>query len=214
MTRREEEWCNREICTMLILCIFLYALGVVLLYFKVLFGLGLVFVSTLFFIPALGEAKKKLKGYLKERRAKKLRKARETIIVGGTPQKYHKKKRQQGYVIYPTIDDSVSKGKAMRELGLFYEKKQKKVSFTEKVIEHTKSSTPNRTYTQLNELFEALKYHKRIRIAHDANIGSGHHGGSIKRMVEAEAKRRGVPISVRMKGEDIIIESGELEEES
>ena len=205
MNKRNEAWNNRETCFMLAYCILFYILGVLLLYFKVLFGLGLIFVATLFFIPALIEAKKKAIGYFKKRRIEKLRKNRETIIVGGTPQKHHKKKRQHEYVIYPTIDDSISRGKAMRELGLFYEKKQKKVSFVE-IAEPTKSSTPNRTYSQLNELFEALNYHKRIRIAHHANIGSGHHGGSIRKMVEAEAKRRRVSISVRAKGKDIIIE--------
>ena len=205
MTRRKEEWGNRETCFMLACCVLFYIFGILLLYFKVLFGLGLIFVATLFFIPALIEAKKKAIGYFKERRIEKLRKTRETIIVGGTPQKHHKKKRQHEYVIYPTIDDSISKGKAMRELGLFYEKKQKKVSFVE-IAEPTKSSTPNRTYSQLNELFEALNYHKRIRIKHDANIGSGHHGGSIRKMVEAEAKRRGLSnVSVKQKGKDIII---------
>jgi len=94
----------------------------------------------------------------------------------------------------------------MRELGLFYEKKEKKVSFARKIIEPVKSSTPNRTYSQLNELFEALTYRKRIRIAHHANIGSGHHGGSIRKMVKAEAKRRKINITVRMKGKDLIIE--------
>ena len=205
MNKRKEEWNNRETCFMLAYCIFFYALGIILLYFKVLFGLGLIFVATLFFIPALGEAIKKVRGYLKERRAEKLRRTRETVIVGGTPQKHHKKKRQHEYVIYPIIDDSISRGKAMRELGLFYEKKQKKDTVTE-ITEPTKTSNPNRTYSQLNELFEALTYRKRIRIAHHANIGSGHHGNSIRKMVEAEAKRRGVNITVRMKGKDLIIE--------
>ena len=105
------------------------------------------------------------------------------------------------------IDDSISKGTVMRELGLFYEKKQKNISFLEKEItEPTKVSNPNRTYSQLNKLFEALTYRKRIRIAHNANIGSGHHGSSIRKMVKTEAKRRGVNITVRMKGKDIIIE--------
>lgn len=188
---------------MLAYCILLYALGTLLLYFKSLFGLGLVFVSTLFFVPTLGEAKKKLAEYTKKRRIKKLRRTRETVIVGGAPQKHHKKKKQQlELVTYPTTDDSVSKGRAMRELGLFYEKKKPK-NFEEKFVEPTKVS--GRTHTQLNELFNALAYRKRIRIAHDANIGAGHHGGSIRKMAEAEAKRRGVHISIRMKGKDAII---------
>ena len=192
----------------LVWCILIYIGGVLLLviFQDYLFPLGLFFIATLFIIPTLIEAKKKLTEYAKKRRIEKLRKTRETIIVGGTPQKHHKKKRQQGYVIYPTIDDSVSKGKVMRELGLFYEKKQKKVPITA-IAKPTKPSTPGRTYRQLNELFDALNYHKRIRITHHANIGPGHHGGSIKRMVEAEAKRRGVSISVRVKGKDIIIEA-------
>ena len=190
---------------MLAYCIFFYALGIILLYFKVLFGLGLVFVATLFFIPSLTEANKKIRGYLKERRTEKLRRTRETVIVGGTPQKHHKKKKQQEPNKYPVINDFISKGSVMRELGLFYEKKQKKDIVTE-TIEYEKSTNPNRTYSQLNELFEALTYRKRIRIAHHANIGSGHHGNSIKKMAKAEAKRRGVNITVRMKGKDLIIE--------
>lgn len=205
MNKRKEEWNNRETCFMLTCCIFLYVLGIILLYFKVLFGLGLILVATLFFIPSLTEANKKVKRYLKERRAEKLRRIRETVIVGGTPQKHHKKKKKRELVKCPVINDFVSKGKVMRELGLFYEKKQKKDTVTE-ITELTKTSNPNRTYSQLNELFEALTYRKRIRIAHHANIGSGHHGNSIRKMVEAEAKRRGVNITVRMKGKDIIIE--------
>ena len=178
-----------------------------MLYFKVLFGLGLVFVSTLFFIPTLGEANKKIRGYLKERRIEKVRRTRETVIVGGTPQKHHKKKKQREPVECPVINDSISKGSMMRELGLFYEKKPflKKKSSIKEIAELTKTSNPNRTYSQLNELFDALNYRKRIRIKHDANIGSGHHGSSIKKMVEAEAKRRGIDISVRMKGKGLII---------
>ena len=209
MNKRNEEWNTRETCFMLVQCIFLYALGVLLLCFKVLFGLGLILVATLFFIPSLTEANKKVRGYLKKRRAEKLRQIRETVIVGGTPQKHHKKKKQREPIKCPTSDDFVSKGKAMRELGLFYGKKQKKDTVTE-ITEPTKTSNPNRTYSQLNELFDALNYRKRIRIAHDANIGSGHHGSSIKKMAEAEAKRRGIDISVRMKGKDIIIESNEV----
>ena len=205
MNKRKEEWNNRETCFMLAYCIFFYALGIILLYFKVLFGLGLVFVATLFFIPSLTEANKKIRGYLKERRTEKLRRTRETVIVGGTPQKHHKKKKQQEPNKYPVINDFISKGSVMRELGLFYEKKQKKDIVTE-TIEYEKSTNPNRTYSQLNELFEALTYRKRIRIAHHANIGSGHHGNSIKKMAKAEAKRRGVNITVRMKGKDLIIE--------
>jgi len=207
--RRNEEWTKHEICFMLAYCVLVYILGVLLLYYSVLFGLGLVFVATLFFIPALSEAKKKLAEYAKTRRIEKLRKTRELIIVGGTPQKHHKKKQRHELAVeYPTIDDFVSKGKLMRELGLSYEKKKQKqkVSFTETTVEHTKSPIPGRTYRQLNGLFDALDYYKRIRITHDACIGSGHHGGSIKRMVEAEAKRREVSLSVRMKGKDIIIE--------
>ena len=207
MTKREVEWSNREIYIMFIWCIFFYALGVLLLYFKVLSGLGLVFVSTLFIIPTLIEARKKIRRYLKNRRIDKLRKTRETFIVGGEPQEHHKKKKQPDVFDYPWFDDETSKGKMMEELGLFYKKRTKKVPFTEtNIAEHTKSTTPNRTYSQLNALFNALNRRKKIRIAHDANIGSGHHGGSIKRMVEAEAKRRGIDISVRMKGKDIIIE--------
>ena len=204
--KRKEEWNNRETCFMLAYCVFIYALGVLLLiYFKVLFGLGLILVATMFFIPALIEANKKIRGYLKERRAEKLRQIRETVIVGGTPQKHHKKKKQQEPNKYPAINDFVSKGGVMQELGLFYEKKQKKDTITE-ITEPIKTSNPNRTYNQLNELFEALTYRKRIRIAHHANIGSGHHGSSIRKMVEAEAKRRGLNITVRMKGKDLIIE--------
>ena len=205
MTRRKEEWNNRETCFILAYCIFFYVLGIILLYFKVLFGLGLIFVATLFFIPSLTEANKKVKGYLKERRAEKFRRTRETVIVGGTPQKHHKKKKKREPVKCPAINDFISKGSVMRELGLFYEKKQKKGTVTE-ITELTKTSNPNRTYSQLNKLFEALTYRKRIRIAHHANIGSGHHGNSIRKMVEAEAKRRGVNITVRMKGKDLIIE--------
>ena len=205
MIRRNEECSNFETCFMLAYCIFLFALGILLLYFKVLFGLGLVFVSALFFVPTLGEAKKKLAEHTKKRRIAKLRRTREVVIVGGTPQKHHKKKKQLESVTYPITDDFVSKGRAMRELGLFYEKKQRNVSFVEKVVEPTKSSVSGRTYRQLNELFNALGCRKRTRIAHDANIGAGHHGGSIKRMAEAEAKRRGVSISVRAKGKDMII---------
>ena len=205
MTRNKEEWGNREISFMLTYCIFFYILGSLLLYFKVLFGFGLIIVSTLFFIPSLIEAKKKVRRYLKERRIEKLRRTRETVVVGGTPQKYHKKKKQHEVVKCPVIDDFISKGSVMRELGLFYEKKQKN-TFAEKVIEPVKASNPNRTYRQLNKLFESLAYHKKIRIAHHANIGSGHHGGSIRKMVKAEAKRRGINITVSMKGKDIIIE--------
>ena len=209
MSKRNEAWNNRETYFMITYCIFLYALGIVLLYFKVLFGLGVIFVATLFFIPSLTEANKKVRRYLKERRAEKLRRTRETVIVGGTPQKHHKKKKQREPVKCPAINDFISKGKVMRELGLFYEKKQKKDTVTE-TTEPTKTPNPNRTYSQLNELFEALTYRKRIRIAHHANIGSGHHGSSIRKMVEAEAKRRGIDISVRMKGKDVIIESNEV----
>ena len=209
MSKRKEEWSKREIIFMLTYCVLFYVLGVILLYFKELFGLGFIFVTTMFFIPVLTEAEKKVGDYLKERRKEKLRRNRETVVVGGTPQKRHKKKRHRGYVICPSIDDFVSKGKAMRELGLFYEKKRKKVFVIEKeIVEPAESSTPNRTYNQLNELFDALDYRKRIRIAHHANIGAGHHGGSIRKMVETEAKRRGVNSTVIMKGRDIIIESG------
>ena len=129
MTRRNEKWGMCEICFLLTYCIFLYALGVLLLCFKVLLGFGLVFVSTLFFIPTLIEAKKKLAEYTKKRRIEKLRRNREAVIVGGTPQKHHKKKKQREPIQHLVIDDQVSKGKAMRELGLFYEKKTKNVSF-------------------------------------------------------------------------------------
>lgn len=208
MNKRNEEWSTRETCFMLVQCIFLYAFGILLLYFKVLLGLGLVFVATMFFIPTLSEAKKKLAEHAKKRRIKKVRRTRETVIVGGTPQKHHKKKKKREPTKYPTINDSVSKGSMMRELGLFYKKKPflKKKSFIKEIAELTKTSNPNRTYSQLNELFEALTYRKRIRIAHHANIGSGHHGNSIRKMVEAEAKRRGVNITVRTKGKDLIIE--------
>lgn len=205
MTRRKEEWNNTETSFMLAYCVFLYVLGIILLYFKVLFGLGLIFVATLVFIPGLTETKKKVKRYLKERRAEKLRRIRETVIVGGTPQKHHKKKKKHEPVKCPAINDFISKGTMMRELGLFYGKKQKKDTITE-IAEPTKTFNPNRTYSQLNELFEALTYRKRIRIAHHANIGSGHHGSSIRKMVETEAKRRGINITVRMKGKDLIIE--------
>lgn len=210
MTRKKEEWSNGEVCFVSAYCVSLYIVGaILLLYFKVLFGLGFIIAATIFFIPALIEAKKKVAGYTKKRRIERLRKTRETIIVGGTPQKHHKKKKnqQQDHPInYPIIDDFVSKGKAMHELGLFYEKKKKKVSSL-KIVEPVKSSSVSgRTYRQLNKLFDALNDHKRIRIAHHANIGSGHHGGSIKKMVKAEAKRRGVYISVRTKGRDVIIE--------
>ena len=208
MIRRNEEWSNHETCFMLAYCIFFYILGLLLLHFKVLFGLVFIIVTSLFFIPALTEAKKKLRRYAKERRTKKFRRTRETIIVGGTPQKHHKKKKLRKSVKCPAIDDFVSKGRAMRELGLFYAGGREKVSVVEKEVAKSikSTTTPNRTYTQLNELFDALTYRKRIRIAHHANIGSGHHGGSIKKMVEAEAKRRGVNITVRMKGKDLIIE--------
>ena len=206
MNKRKEEWNNRETCFMLAYCIFIYALGIILLYFKILFGLALILVATMFFIPALIESNKKIRGYLKKRKAEKLRRTRETIIVGGTPQKHHKKKKKHESVKCPVINDFISKGEVMQELGLFYEKKQKKASIAEKIIEPIKPSNPNRTYSQLNELFEALTYRKRIRIAHHANIGSGHHGNSIRKMVEAEAKRREVNITVRTKGKDLIIE--------
>lgn len=207
MTKRNsEEWNNRETCFMLIYCTLCFISGVILLlYFDALIGLGVILIATIFLIPSLIEAKKKVGSYLKERRAGKLRRTRETIIVGGTPQKHHKKKKQREHVKCPTIDDFISKGKAMRELELFYEKKRKKVTDT-KIVEHIKTPTPSRAYRQLNELFDALKYRKRIRITHQANIGSGHHGDSIRKMVTAEAKRRGVSISVRMKGGDLIIE--------
>lgn len=205
MIKRKEEGNKRELCIMLTYCISLYILGALFLYIKSLFGLGFIFVATLFSIPELMEVKKKVNGYLKERRAEKLRRTRETIIIGGTPQKYHKKKKQRELLKCPAINDFVSKGKAMRELGLFYEKKQKKVPIT-KIAEPIKPTIQGRTYSQLNQLFDALTYHKRIRIKHDANIGSGHHGGSIRRMAEAEAKRRGINITVRMKGKDIVIE--------
>jgi len=205
--RRNEEWTKHETCFMLAYCVLFYILGVLLLYWGVLLGLGFIIVASLVFIPSLSEAKKKLAEYVKTRRMEKLRKTREVIIVGGTPQKHHKKKQKHELVVeYPTIDDSVSKGKVMRELGLSYEKKKQKVSFTETTPKHTKS-VPGRTYRQLNDLFDALDYYKRIRITHAARIGSaGHHGSSIKKMVEAEAKRREVSLSVRMKGKDIIIE--------
>ena len=203
--RRNEEWTNHEICFMLAYCVLFCILGVLLIYFRVLFGLGVILVATLFFVPTLKEAKKKLAEYAKTRRIENLRKTRELIIIGGTPQKHHKKNKHEP-VEYPTIDDFVSKGKLMRELGLSYEKKNPKVSFTETTVEPTKLSVPGRTYRQLNGLFDALNYYKKIRITHDACIGSGHHGGSIKTMVEAEAKRREVSLSVRMKGKDIIIE--------
>ncbi len=191
---------------MLTYCILCFISGVILLfYFDVLIGLGVVLISAIFLIPSLIEAKKKVGNYLKERRAEKLRRIRETFIVGGTPQKHHKKKKQREHVKCPTIDDFISKGTAMRELGLFYEKKSKKVTIM-KMREQIKPSAPSRTYRQLNGLFDALNYRKRIRIAHQANIGSGHHGDSIRKMVETEAKRRGVSISVRMKGGDLIIE--------
>ena len=208
MTKRNEEESNSEIYIMVIYCIFLYAVGVALLYFKALFGLGFILVSTLFFVPTLIEARKKIRGYLKKRRIEKLRKNRETVVVGGTPQEHHhKKKRQPDVFDYPGINGATSKGKMMEELGLWYDKPAKRFSFEEKeTIEPTKSSTPGRTYRQLNELFDALNYRKRIRIAHDANIGSGHHGNSIRKMVETEAKRRGVYITVIEKGKDIIIE--------
>ena len=208
MTKKEEEWTVHDIVVICALCCLCYGAGIVLLYIKSLLGLGLIIIPTLFIIPALIEAKKKLKNYLKERRRIKRLLDSEQIIIGGTPQKHHKKKKREPDVFdYPSINDETSKGKLMEELGLFYEKRTKKASFTETDIEeHTKSTTPNRTYSQLNELFDALNHRKRIRIAHDANIGSGHHGGSIKRMVEAEAKRRGVSISTRMKGKDIVIE--------
>ena len=90
MTRRNEEWSNSETCFMLIGCALLYILGLLLFYFKVLFGFGFVIAASLFFIPALTEAKKKVRRYLKERRTEKLRRTRETVIVGGTPQKHHK----------------------------------------------------------------------------------------------------------------------------
>lgn len=205
--RKSEEWNNRETCFMLTYCILCFISGIILLiYFDVLIGLGVILISAIFLIPSLIEAKKKVGSYLKERRAGKLRQIRETFIVGGTPQKHHKKKKQRQPAKCPVINDFISKGTAMRELGLFYEKKSKKVTFAKIAELQIKSSAQSRAYRQLNELFDALKYRKRIRIAHQANIGSGHHGDSIRKMVETEAKRRGVSISVRMKGEDIIIE--------
>lgn len=90
MTKRKEEENNTELCIMLAYCIFFYVLGTLLLYFKVLFGLGLILVATLFFIPSLTEANKKIKRYLKEQRGEKLRRTRETVIIGGIPQKHHK----------------------------------------------------------------------------------------------------------------------------
>ena len=208
MTKRNsEEWNNRETCFMLTYCTLCFISGVILfLHFDVLIGLGVILIATIFLTPSLIEAKKKVGNYLKERRAEKLRRTRETFIVGGTPQKHHKKKKQREPTKCPVIDDFISKGKAMRELGLFYEKKEKKVSFTKIADLQIKPSTPSRTYRQLNGLFDALNYRKRIRIAHQANICSGHHGDSIRKMVETEAKRRGVSISVRMKGGDLIIE--------
>ena len=64
MTKRNEERNNSTVCIMLAYCIFLYALGIVLLYFKMLLGLGLIFISTLFFVPTLGEARKKRRSNL------------------------------------------------------------------------------------------------------------------------------------------------------
>ena len=194
---------------MFIYCIIFYAVGILLLYFKVLFGFGFVLVSTIFFIPALIEARKKIRIYRKKRRTEKLRRTQETVIVGGIPQEHHKKKKLQPDVFdYPGINGATSKGKMMEELGLWYDKHAKRFSFEEKKEEEpTRSGTIGRGYRQLNELFNALNYRKRIRIAHDANIGSGHHGDSIKRMVETEAKRRGLYITVIEKGKDIIIET-------
>ena len=205
--RKSQEWSNHEIRFMVSYSIMCFISGVILLlYFDALIGLGVVLISAIFLVPTLIEAKKKVENYLKERKVEKLRRTRETFIVGGTPQKHHKKKKQREPAKCPVIDDFVSKGKVMQELGLFYEKRGKKVTDTKIAELPIKPSAQSRAYRQLNELFDALKCRKRIRIAHQANIGSGHHGDSIRKMVETEAKRRGVSISVRMKGGDLIIE--------
>jgi len=209
MTKRDEEWSNSEICIMFAYCVFFYIVGVFLLYFKVLYGLGFVFVSTLLFVPTLIEARKKIRRYWKKVRMEKLRKNQETVIIGGIPQDHHHKKKKKSDIFdyyVPIIDDNTSKGKMMKELGLWYEKSKKTISFEEKEpVNTTKSPIPGRTYRQLSKLFDALNHYKRIRIAHQANIGAGHHGDSIKKMLKAEAKRRGLDITVTEKGKDVII---------
>lgn len=211
MVKKEEGWTNRDTCTFMVMCVLFYAAGLYcLLYLKSLFGIGFILVSSLISIPTAIELYRKSIEYAENRRREKLRNNRKTIVVGGVVQgeRVHKHKRQTDISDYPLINDETSKGELMRELGLWYEKARGSISFEErKSVEPTRSPTPTlgRTYRQLNELFDALNYHKRIRIAHNANLSSNHHGSSIKKMLEVEAKRRGVEVLLKQKGNDLII---------
>lgn len=200
----KDEWSVGGVVILLAWCIVFYVLGFIILFlFQFwLFSIAFFLVPTIIIIPVLIEAKKKIGKYVK--RVKKNRKKTVTVVVGGIPSG-HKRKHKQEITSFPVINDEVTKGKLMQELGLWYEKSKKTFSFEEKNTE-PKSSIPGRTYRQLNELFEVLKYRKRIRIARHANIGSDHHGSTIRKMLETEAKRRGVCLSIKMKGKDMIIE--------
>lgn len=206
MTKRNEEWSTREICFVFTYCIPFYALGVLLLYFKVLFGFSFILVSTLFFIPALIEARKKIRRYLKKRRTDKLRKNQKTVIVGGTPQEHHKKKKREPDVFdyyVPVIDDVTSKGKMMEELGLWYEKPVKRFSFEEKEEEVVTPQNRERA-NKLDAIFEYLEAFGKVRFSYQSHVGDLR-GKSIGRFVKTEAKRRGLDVTVKDKGKDVII---------
>lgn len=190
---------------MFICCIFLYGVGVLLLYFKVLLGLGFVFIPTLFFIPTLIEARKKIRIYLKKRRTEKLRKNRETVVIGGIAQEHHHKKKKQPDVFgYPIIDDETSKGKLMQELGLWYDKPAKRSSFGEKEERVATLQKHERT-NKLDAVFDYLKMFGKIRFSYQSHVGNLR-GADISKSVLREAKRRGLSnVTVKQKGKDAII---------
>ena len=205
MTKKEEEWTVHDIVVISAMCCLCYGTGIVLLYIKSLLGLGLIIIPTLFIIPALIDAKKKLKNYLKERRRIKRLLDSEQIIIGGAPQKHHKKKKWQPAVFdYPIIiDDETSKGKMMQELGLWYEKPAKLVSFEEKKVNTVTSQKHERT-NKLGTIFDTLEAYGKIRFSYQAHVGALR-GKDIGRFVKIEAKRRGLDVTVKEKGKDVII---------
>lgn len=204
MTKRNEEWGTREICIVLAYCTFFYAVGVLLLYFKELLGFGFIFIPTLFFIPALIEARKKIRGYLKKRRIENLKKSQETVVIGGIPQKHHKKKKQPDVFDYPTINDETSKGKLMEELGLWYDKPAKRSSFEEKEEDAVTPQKHERT-NKLDAIFDYLEMFGKIRFSYQSHVGNLR-GADISKSVLREAKRRGLSnVTVKQKGKDVII---------
>ena len=204
MAKKEEEWTVHDIVIISVIGCLSYGAGIVLLYFKSLLGIGLIFVPTLFIIPALIEARAKIKRYLKEKRRIKRLLNSNPVIVGGVAQGHHKRKKQQPETFdCPVINDEASKGKLMRELGLWYEKPAKSSSFEEKKVDVVTPQKHERM-NKLNAIFDYLETFGRIRFSYQAHVGNLR-GADIGKSVKTEAKRRGLDVTVKDKGKDVII---------